>query len=566
MRAGIEPRVRGPFQAKARACAAAAGVFFVYVLAVVALQVAGGAYGAEIGREVDDASHYITGLMIRDYVAAGMPSPPLEFAKQYYLHYPRVAFGHWPPLFYVIEAVWMLLISHSTASMLVMMACWTAASAAAVSWPVGSVFGRWFGFAAGLLLICVPIVQRLAATVMLDTPVAVLSVCAVLLFARYLESDDWRYSAYFGIVASLALLTHGTAIALALVPPVAAVLERKPRLFLRAGFWVSAGIALALSGPWYWLAPGARHEYVLQRGGATFTPRKANVTWLESAEVLGACLLALAVLGFVFRVLIPAIRRKPAGPLWSCAGAMIVSFFALRVFIHQAAGSRHLTLLLPAVILFAAEGIARVASWVPAARLTLWQKQAAVGAVAAAAFGLQAFTIPQAEAAVFADVVGDLLRRPEWRNAAVLIAADTAEREGQFITSIAEREDRPGRFVLRASKSLASMGLLGSGYRMRHGSPEVTMHYLESVPVRVVVLDACRAEPQWAHQRALEAALDQYAHRWKLEGTYPCGSVGAAPGRRIRVFSLLGAFEEGRPDVRVDMRDRLGEVLRNQRP
>ena len=33
----------------------------------------------------------------------------MAFAENYYLHYPEVAMGHWPPGFYLLQAVWTLL-------------------------------------------------------------------------------------------------------------------------------------------------------------------------------------------------------------------------------------------------------------------------------------------------------------------------------------------------------------------------------------------------------------------------------------------------------------------------
>lgn len=31
--------------------------------------------------------------MIRDYIANGFPASPMKFAEEYYVHYPKVAFG-----------------------------------------------------------------------------------------------------------------------------------------------------------------------------------------------------------------------------------------------------------------------------------------------------------------------------------------------------------------------------------------------------------------------------------------------------------------------------------------
>jgi hypothetical protein len=100
----------------------ACATFLVFLAAAVSLQWFAGAYGADFAGDPDEPAHYVTGLMVRDYIAAGMPGPPLRYAQAYYSHYPKVGLGHWPPVFYAVEAAWMLAFSGSRASVLVLLA------------------------------------------------------------------------------------------------------------------------------------------------------------------------------------------------------------------------------------------------------------------------------------------------------------------------------------------------------------------------------------------------------------------------------------------------------------
>ena len=52
----------------------------------------------------DEGSHYVSGLMVHDYVADKLPGSPIAYATRYYIHYPKVGIGHWPPLYYLVEA------------------------------------------------------------------------------------------------------------------------------------------------------------------------------------------------------------------------------------------------------------------------------------------------------------------------------------------------------------------------------------------------------------------------------------------------------------------------------
>src|SRR5262245_18910858 len=118
---------------------AAAAIFWCVTLMMLKLS---GAFTHELGGAPDEAAHFITGLMIHDYVASGIGTSPLEFAKEYYTHYPKVAFGIWPPLFHVMDAAWMLLISPSKASVVLMLSVFTTV----VAYLLFRVIERAFGY------------------------------------------------------------------------------------------------------------------------------------------------------------------------------------------------------------------------------------------------------------------------------------------------------------------------------------------------------------------------------------------------------------------------------------
>ena len=78
--------------------------FFVFLAFAASLQALSGAYCADFAGNPDEAAHYVTGVMVRDYLAAVPWQPPMTFARNFYSHYPIVAIGHWPPMFYAVQA------------------------------------------------------------------------------------------------------------------------------------------------------------------------------------------------------------------------------------------------------------------------------------------------------------------------------------------------------------------------------------------------------------------------------------------------------------------------------
>jgi hypothetical protein len=142
-----------------------AAVALASLLLTVAWQMRAGAYRAEFMD--DDASHYITGLLVHDLLTGGAWRAPLEFLKTFAAHYPGVGLGHWPPVFYVIEGVWMLLFSVSRTSILFL-----SAALGSVIGVVSYVFtAKWLGRSAGafvaLMFVASPIVRTSSAGLMI---------------------------------------------------------------------------------------------------------------------------------------------------------------------------------------------------------------------------------------------------------------------------------------------------------------------------------------------------------------------------------------------------------------
>jgi hypothetical protein len=152
-----------------------------------------GGFRAELAGETDEPAHYITALMVRDYIAQGIPATPLEFAKNYYLHYPKVAIGHWPPFFYVLQAAWMLMFGVSRTAILSLMLLITALLAASLCMVIRRACGPILAGAATLLFVCAPLVQAYSGMVMADMLIAMISFWAILVWARYMDAPSCRW-------------------------------------------------------------------------------------------------------------------------------------------------------------------------------------------------------------------------------------------------------------------------------------------------------------------------------------------------------------------------------------
>ena len=131
------------------------------LLAVLAIgtQLWVGAYHAEF--EGDAAGHYASGVVIHDYIVSafqGLSRSPMAFVAWFHSHYPIVGIGHWPPAYYLAEALWMLCFSDSRSSLLILVAATTAATAFLIWFSVHRRFGPASAYiAAGTFVIIPPV-------------------------------------------------------------------------------------------------------------------------------------------------------------------------------------------------------------------------------------------------------------------------------------------------------------------------------------------------------------------------------------------------------------------------
>ena len=516
-------------------------LFIVYFVAVVLLQWRGDAFRSEFSGSADEPAHYVTGLMVHDYIAAGFPGSPLPYARNYYLHYPKVALGHWPPFFYAVQAAWTLLFGTSRTSVMLLMAALTAVLATLLCEILRKEFSLAMGIAAGALFLSLPVIEEYSRLVMAEMLIALLVLLAVVAYGRYLDTERWQPAAWFGICFTLALLTKGTGIQLAILPPFAVLFGRRWHLPRRFSFWLPAILVLGLAGPWYLWVPGAQHESVARFGGLSFNWERLIGTPATWAGMLGLALSIAAIVGLLICCL--QILRGSAGGIWIASVAVLLGTYLARLSIGAYGEERHLLVNLPTLLMLAA----LCAAW--CIRQPRWQalkagpRNLALGLALLALLGFNVDESPAKRHYGFSEVAQDLLSSPAFQHSVFLICGSPSS-EGMMVSEVAEREARPGHIVLRAGKMLASEDWMGRDYQLRFRDQADMLRYLESIPTGIVIIDGeGRRTP---HGQLLYQGIQAHPEKWALWAQYPAGDIS--------VYRLIG--QEGRAvgKIRIPMR------------
>lgn len=526
----------------------ALAVFFFLV--TLWLQWRNQAYVAELGAEGDEAAHFVTSLLVRNYAADGMPGNPVSYAERLYFHYPKVAFGVWPPLFHLSGGIWMWLFGANRLSILLFIAALATGCALLVSLLMERYFGRLAGAVAGLIFLTLPRTQMLSAEVMTDLLVALLSFAAALAFGQFLRRERARDAIWFGVLAALAILTKYNALALAFVPPLAVLMTGRFALARKAAFWIPAGIVALLAGPWYWKMQHLVWYAAQPVPGIGDIP---TVAWRYAADigrVMLWILLVPAAAGVAEWFSRDGRRRDP---MWTAILAQMTAVLLFHIFVYAFFEQRYLSQLLPGLVAFAVKGAVDICRLVE----TRIRREHLAGAMFAAllpamvlAPGTTVRTAKRHHG--YSEIAERILAdasRPRHR---ILISSETRG-ESMLIGELAVRQPRPQHVVLRASKVLASSTWMGQGYRVLH-TPETLSRYVEEAGVNYLVVDRRPGEEVMAHHAMVVGMADGHGRNWKK---LPPMAEG------VDVYEIPQQAAAGRSPIRLDLGYTLGRDIQS---
>jgi len=495
--------------------------FAILLGVTVALQWCAQAYRSELGLHADESAHYLTGLMVHDYLRLHPKEPPLVFVEQYYGHYPKVAIGHWPPVFYLVQGVWSLFFSTSIGSTLLLMAVISALLGAVVADLVSRSGSLVLGLLAGLLLIANPVAAQASTMIMADGLLALLVLAATLVFLRYIDGQHRvRYSLLFVALAFLALLTKGGGLALVLVVPLTLVLMRRWDVFRWPSLWFSGTAVVLLCAPWYWFTRGLQ-------AGSWVSPYPTLRFTVEAIQAYGRCVyVSLGLLGAVLALvgIANVLWTLRAGQHPNVLGAgmfaLLVGVLAIACGLPVGVEQRFLLPALPALIYFIAQG----ACWIAEASASRIQAMAGYEMAFSAALItlvlVLCFNPVHKKFFGLSSVAKAVVEDPSLEYPAVLIVSD-APGEGMFITDMATLRSRYDSIIVRGTKALADINWLGTDYKTQYNTPLAVLDRVDDLPVNYLIDDrSVNPDSLFLHQKLLEQAIAEYPERFKLLGKF----------------------------------------------
>ncbi len=489
---------------------------------------AGGAFRAEFSGAPDEPAYFVTSLMMRDYIGLWPHPAPIDWAIQYYIHYPKIALGHWPPGHFLLQSLWWMLFTPSRAS-----AMWfngaTALAAAALfySWARRIVPAWWLPASCALLLLA-PLTQQAMAQTMADLTTLLAGIAVLWTLTRLVEDASLRRM--LALLASLAAAVLIKPSAITLVPgcllamTVAGVWRRLRLPPLLVATAVALGFLTVAAGLWQ---AGPIAVFLRRWAGMNLSnPWHIDQLVLVAGPGVLAVALGGAALAFT--------RRQPAV---LAAASCLAGLAAMSYVIRAIREPRHWIVTLPMLLLLAAAALV----WLP----PRWRWAAAVGALALFPFQLYRQT-PLGFAALATQ-----LPLP----ARMLVSSPNGWSEGCWIATVAAAEHRPASKILRATKTLASTDWNSMSYQMLATTAEAVEQILDTNRIGAVVLHNANDANPLPHHRLLAGTLAA-SSIWKL-----CAQAG-----ETAAYCRVKPPQQPPVPIRIDLRQDFGRIIEEEDP
>lgn len=471
----------------------------------------------------DEPSHFLNGFFISNYLKWHFGSNPLTFATDYYLHYPKISIGHWPPAYYGMLGLLFLVIPATYPSIFLLNVILASLPAVAVSAALVRLQDRRLAVLGVVVYMMTPLVAEGQIMFMVDQPLAACLLAATFTWIAYVEQPTWGRAIGFAALSALAILIKGNGLISVLIPVFHLLLTGRWRLLLSVKLLVAAILGAVAVVPWYLVtAKIAAGGFNYQAGlPYAWEALQHNVGFLADNLSMPGLALALFAVVVEWRVRSndPARWNFVAGIL-----ALIFSTLVLQSVVPVDIVNRYMAPALPAVVVLALMGTWRLVTAVGARKpgrvLAPWSF--AVGAILVLGMiapGVEHLVTRLPKSDVGAPAAATLATSGNVPG--ITVVDGSAGYEGAMIAAMAVNDPQLHGYIVRSSKMLADSNFMGTSYTLKFAGTAGVLAELARLGVQNIVLVRARDLPAFPHSMQLLAALTQPGSGYHLRARIP---------------------------------------------
>lgn len=453
----------------------------------------------------DEPSHFLNGYFISVYIKDHFGSNPLAYATDFYIHYPKISIGHWPPAYYGFLGLIFLVLPPTYTVIFVVNLLIGSLPAIGVAAALSRLATPGAALAGVVIYALAPLTLEGYALFMVDQPLAACLAAATALWIAYALKPSWTLALAFAAVSALGVLVKGNGWVALFIPLFHSLLTGHWRRVFSLKLIVAAAAAALVVVPWYLVtakiaADGFNYQagiaYAAHALGANLVFLADNISWLG---------LALAL----FAIIAEFRHRAASVPRWSVVSglvSLILATLTLQSLVPVDIVDRYMAPALPAVVVLAVLGGLRLLALARDTRASAW-RGLGVALVAAAMIWPGAHHLSQRvpKADVGAMRIAD--RLDPGVHAAITVIDGSAGNEGAFIAAMATHDPGLQSYVVRASKLFADSNFMGTAYKLKFQDAVGVLSELRRLGVRYVVMVRAGGSAAFPHSEQLRAAL-----------------------------------------------------------
>ena len=510
------------------------------LIALVAIAVARTKlFDSELADHADEAAHFVTGIMVYDYIKDYLGDPPMDFASDYYAHYPKIAIGHWPPLFYVMESA-AFAVGGTTIQTAMLMSVFCLLGTILLLYErLRYTYDALTALWCAALPLALSDLRRTATLLLPDIAVTLFSLLAVFAFAKYLRTDRLRDSLWFTLWSSFAILTKGNGIALALFAVLAILFTREFRVIRSWRLWIGGTLVglVTLTHFFLWnMALNTGGDGQLSHGYALRNLHDNLLGFIMILGVAAFAITAVAAGSVLWRSCVKESEIDKAY-LARVAAAHVAAVIMFHVICPVKYSPRYLVPAIPTAIILIAYLSDRLRRYGTRWSL-IWAATVLIAVVIPQAVGWQA-VVTSRRATGYQAAIRSISNDSE---STVILVSGIDEVEGALVAARRLHDPELKDYVLRATKVLAKVSWSGKNYQLTVDRDHL-QEMLQTLPVHFVILDDFEyaSRPVGAHHQLLKEVLTSNPQLFVNVGTFPVHARGRTNSDALKVYEVTAA-------------------------
>lgn len=451
----------------------------------------------------DEPSHFLNGYFIADYLRHHFGTNPMAAATDFYVHYPKISIGHWPPAYYGFLGLVFLVLPPTMGTVFVLNVLVAALPAIGIAAALVLLHGRGAAIAGVLLYALSPLVLEGNAMFMADQPLAACLVAATAVWIAYVCAPGWGKAIGFALLAALAVLIKGNGGLIVFVPVFHILLTANWRLLSSIRLYVAAALAAMLVVPWYILTAKIAADGFNYQAGTAYAMQALAV----NLQTLMHNLTPVGVLLALFAAVTAYRERKQSALRWTIVSGMVslvLATLTLQSLVPVDIVDRYMAPALPAMVTLAVLGAQGLLAKL-AQRRALHAPALAVLVALMAIPGVMHLVERSPKADTGLAQVANTLASGGKPTLTVIDGRSGVE--GAFIAQMAVHDTGLQGYVVRSSKLLADSNFMGSSYTLKFRSAQQVVAELHRLGIQRIVIVRENDADAYPHSKQMREAL-----------------------------------------------------------